>query len=103
MARVAQAPDTDRKKLGADPPVVGNSVEWVQVCGSSWRCSCRCRKSRTACRGLRQVTKAIFTIVKKLLGGVSLSGLSIDLPDEIEDWRELTASGDQVEKEKCQA
>ncbi len=47
-----------------------------------------------------KVAKSIFPVVQKIFKSVSVLGVSIDLPDDIEDWLEVIASGEKDKKEK---
>ena len=51
-----------------------------------------------------KVAKAIFPIAKKILKSISFFGVSIDLPDDLEDWLEAAAdAGGAKEKAKDEA
>ena len=84
--------------LKQDPTVVQSLVE------TSGKAVAIVEKAAPAIAKGAKVARAIFPIAKKILKSISFFGVSIDLPDDLEDWLEAAAdAGGAKEKAKDEA
>ena len=98
MPMVVHVLNALKDALKQDPTVVQSLVE------TSGKAVAIVDKAAPAIAKGAKVAHSIFPIAQKILKSISFFGVSIDLPDDLEDWLEAAAdAGGTKEKAKAEA